>query len=78
MAVGEHGRGRERGQHSRLLLRGQPGQVLGEVQVIPANNAVYQQSLAGFGQQLLGASGSVKLLVTPVPDSMGQAVVSCF
>ena len=74
MAVGEHGEGRERGQRSGLLLGRQPGQVLGEVQVIPADDGVHQQALAGLGHQLLGAGGGVKLLVAAVPDGVGQPV----
>ena len=42
VAVGEHGEGRERGQGGGLLLGRQPGQVLGEVQVIPADDGVHQ------------------------------------
>ena len=57
-----------------MLLGRQPGQVLGEVQVVPADDSVHQQALAGFGDQLLGAGGGVKLLVAPVPDGVGQAV----
>ena len=46
VAVGEHGRGRERGQRGGLLLGRQPGQVLREVQVVPG---------AGGGVKLLVA-----------------------
>ena len=74
VAVGEHGEGRERGQRGRLLFWGQPGQVLGEVQAVPADDGVHQQALAGLGHQLLGAGGSVKLLVAAVPDGVGEPV----
>jgi len=60
VAVGEHGEGRERGQRGGLLFGRQPGQVLGEVQVVPADDGVHQQALAGLGHQLLGAGGGVK------------------
>ena len=74
VALGEHDEGRERGQGSGLLLGRQPSQVLGELQVVPANDGVHQQALAGLGHQLLGARGGVKFLVAPVPDGVGQAV----
>ena len=74
VAAGKHGESRARDQGGGLLLRGQPGQVLREVQVAPADNGIHQQALAGLGYQLLGAGGGVKLLVAPVPDSVSHAV----
>jgi hypothetical protein len=44
------------------------------VQVVPVDDGVHQQALAGFGYQLLEAGGGVKRLVASVPDSKSQAL----
>lgn len=72
VAVGKHGERRERGQRGSLLLWEQLGQVLREVHVVPADDGVHWQALAGLGHQLLRADSSVKLLVALVPDGVGR------